>query len=75
MHSGDQSRWWSERTWNSSPDKNMSKIHIPVEQFLPKTNWKLGEGLLYHQGCKEDAYLIGQDGKESIVHTGLSVCA
>lgn len=45
MHSGDQSRWWSERTWNSSPDKNMSKIHIPVEQFLLKTNWKLGEGL------------------------------
>ena len=50
-------------------------VHLPVGQFSWKANWKLGEGLLYHQGCKEDAYLIGQDGKESIVHTRLSVCA
>ena len=49
MHSGDLWRWWSERTRISSPDKNMSKIHMPVEQILLKTNWNLGEGLLYKQ--------------------------
>ena len=31
---------------------NTSKIHLPVEQFSLKINWKLAEGLLYHQDCK-----------------------
>ena len=31
---------------------NRSKIHLYVEQFALKTNWKLVETLLYTQGCK-----------------------
>ena len=37
---------------------NTSKIHLPVEQFSLKINWKLAEGLLYIQSYKKNAKVI-----------------
>lgn len=45
LHWGDGSRW------------NISKIHLHMEQFLLKTDWKLAERLLYNQGCKKDVHV------------------
>ena len=35
-----------------------SKIHLHVEKFLQKTEWKLAEGLLYNQSCKKDTHVL-----------------
>ena len=45
---------------------NKSEIHLHVEQFSLKTNWKLSEGLLYNQGCKKDAHIIWWKGRKAI---------
>ena len=42
------------------------KIHLHVEQFSLKTNWKLAEGIRYKQGCKKDTQVTRQDGKKAI---------
>ena len=51
-NSNNKKLWLSKRIWSWSPAMNTSKIHLPVEQFSLKINWKLAEGLLYHQDCK-----------------------
>ena len=51
------SRWWRRRMWNSPLPT--SKIHLLVEQFSQKTNWKLAEDLLYNQSCKKDPHVTG----------------
>ena len=48
------SRWWSKRTWSSSPTLNISKMHLYVERFSLKTNWRLPDELLYNEGFKKD---------------------
>ena len=50
------------RAWNPPPPTNTSKIHLHVERFSLKTNWKLAERLLYNQGCKKDP--LNQVGRE-----------
>ena len=50
---------------------NTSKIHLYVEQFSLKMNWKLAEGLLYNQGCKKDIHVIREEGKKSSWSQGL----
>lgn len=51
---GERLRWQSRRTWNSSPPKNRSKTHLPVEQFSLLTNKRPAERLLYTWGSKKD---------------------
>ena len=51
--------------WRSPPPTNTSKLHLHVESFSLKTNWKLAEGLLYNQGCEKDPHITAQEGKES----------
>ena len=41
-----------------------SKIHLLVEQFSLKTNWKLTERLLYNQGYQKDSQVIVQEEKD-----------
>ena len=36
-----------------------SKIHLHVEKFSLKTNWKQAEGLWYNQDCNTDICVIG----------------
>ena len=36
-----------------------TKMHLNVQQFSRKTNWKPTEGLLYNQGCKKDIHITG----------------
>ena len=48
---------------NSPPAMSISKIHLHVEQFSLKTNWRLAEKLLYNLGCKKDTWGIRQVGK------------
>ena len=50
---------------NSLSLMNTSKIHLHVEQFSLKTNWRLEERLLYSQGCKE-RFTWNQGGREEI---------
>ena len=47
--------------WNSPTPTNISNIsiHLHVEKFSLKINWKLAERLLYNQGCKKDPHVIG----------------
>ena len=52
--------------WSSPPTMNTSKLHLHVEQFSLKTNWKPAEGLLYNQGCMKDMHIIRQEGKKSV---------
>jgi len=54
-----RSRWQSKRVWSSSPPKKTLKIHLYVEKFSQKTNWKLAEGLLYSQNCKKETHVSG----------------
>ena len=35
-----------------------------IEQFSRKTNWKLKERLLDHQGCKKDPHISGEKGRK-----------
>ena len=42
------------KTWNSLPPRDTSKLHLRVQQFSVKSNWKLAEKLLYNQDCKKD---------------------
>lgn len=58
------SKWWSRRTWSSSPPINTSKIYLHVGQFSMKMNWKLAEELLYNQSCNKDLHVTGYDGKK-----------
>ena len=37
----------------------LKKIHLYVEQFFWKTNWKLVEVPLYNQGYQKDTHVIG----------------
>ena len=41
---------------NSPPSTDISKIHLHVGQFLPKTNWTLAGGVIYDQDCKGDPH-------------------
>ena len=40
--------------WSSPTAINTSKIHLHVEQFSHKANWKLAEDLLHSQSCRKD---------------------
>lgn len=42
---------------------NTSKIHLCMEQFSLKTNWKLAERFLYNQGYGKNTHVIRQEGK------------
>ena len=55
-----------KRTWGSLPPTNRTKIHLYLEQFSWKTNWKLAQKLLQNQGCKKDFYGIGWDGGKAL---------
>lgn len=44
---------------------NSTKMHLHVENFSPKTNWRLRERLLYNKGYKENSHGIGYEGKRS----------
>lgn len=48
---------------NSLPTMDTSKIHLNVEQFLLKTNWRQTERLLYKQGYKKNTQGSRQEGK------------
>ena len=48
----------------TSPNKHI-KIHLNMEQFSLKTNWKLAEGLLCMQENKKDAHVLRERGKKS----------
>ena len=54
--------------WSSLLLTNISKIHLHVEQFLLKTNWKWVKGLLYNQGWKKDTHIgwLGREEKQAI---------
>ena len=43
----------SRRMQNSPPTMNTSKIHLDVEQFSLKTNWRLVERLLHKKDIKK----------------------
>lgn len=45
------------------PTPGTSKIHLPVEKFSLKTNWRLTEGFLYNLDCKKGTCTIGLEGK------------
>lgn len=49
--------------WSWLPPTNISKTHLRMEQFSPKTNWKLAERPLYNQVWKKDPWGIGLEGK------------
>ena len=51
---------------------NASNIHLHVEQFSQKTNWKLAEDLFYNQSCKKDLHITWQDGGKKAFRTGLA---
>lgn len=51
--------------WNLSPDTYTSRIHLNMEQFSLKTNWKLAEKVPYDQDCKKDPHVIGEEGRKS----------
>lgn len=38
---------------NSPPPTDTSKIHLHLEKFSPKTNWKWAERHRYNQGFRE----------------------
>lgn len=48
---------------NSLPTMDTSKIHLNVEQFLLKTNWRQTERLLYKQGYKKNTQGSRKEGK------------
>ena len=45
----------------------VTKIHLHVEQFLLKSNWRLAERILHNQGCKMIHRKSGRKGKESVL--------
>ena len=51
--------------WKAPLNMNRSKVYLHVEQSLLKINYKLGETLLYNQGCKKYSHKIGYKGKGS----------
>ena len=53
-----------QRCGTHLPPTNTSKIHLLVEQFSLKTNWKLTERLLYNQGYQKDSQVIVQEEKD-----------
>ena len=55
-----------KRIWNSPSPMNTTKIHLHVEQFSLKTNWKLAERLLYNQGYKKNPHIIRMERKKVI---------
>lgn len=50
-------KWWSRTMQSSPPPMNMSKIHLHVERFSLKTNWRLVEGLVCTQGCNRKSHM------------------
>ena len=57
--SGEEEIKMAKRMWSSHPFMKTSNLHLHVEKFSLKTNWKLAEGLLYNQGYKKETYVIG----------------
>ena len=49
--------------WSSPLPTNTLKVHLYVEQFSQKTNWKLAD-LPYNQSCKKDLHVTGLDEKK-----------
>lgn len=49
---------------NSPLRKNTAKIHLHLEKFSLKTNWRLAEILLYNQGCKKEPH--GRKGSDQV---------
>ena len=45
--------------WSSPPPTDTSKVHLHVEEFSQKTNWKLAEDLLYNESFKKDSHVNG----------------
>lgn len=51
----------------SSPlPMNTSKIHLYMEYFFLRMNWKLAEGLLYNQVFKKDTHVTGANRRKTI---------
>lgn len=44
----------------------ISKIHLHVELFSLKSNWRLAERILHNQGCKMIHRKSGRKGRESV---------
>ena len=44
----------------------ISKIHLHVELFSLKSNWRLAERILHNQGCKMIHRKTGRKGRESV---------
>ena len=40
-------------------------MHLQVEQFSLKTNWRLEGRLLHNEDCKKDPHGFGQEGKRN----------
>lgn len=63
---GNMPKWRGDENGGFSPlSRTHQKIHLYVEQFLLKTNWRLVERLLYNQDCKKDPHWIKEEGKRS----------
>ena len=45
---------------------NTPKVHVHVEHFSLKTNWRLAETPLYNQGCKKIHTELGRKGSDQI---------
>lgn len=54
-----------QRTQNSPPLMNTKNIHLRVEQFSLKINWKLSKRCLYNQSCRKGIHVIRLEGKKS----------
>lgn len=54
-----------QRTQNSPPLMNTKNIHLHVEQFSLKINWKLSKRCLYNQSCRKGIHVIRLEGKKS----------
>ena len=48
----------------TSPNKHI-KMHLNVEKFSLKTNWKLAERLLHSQGCRKDTNIPYEEKKSN----------
>ena len=53
---GERSRRWVGEHGAHLIPMNASKIHLHIEQFSQKTNWKLSEELLYNQSGEKDSH-------------------
>lgn len=60
-----EKRWWNRGHRNHLPLMNTKNIHLHVEQFSLKINWKLSKRCLYNQSCRKGIHVIRLEGKKS----------